>query len=64
MSGGWRVLAVFAVKIGTDFVMGFILRCRLFRSNDELYESSRGNKVDGLPRAASNFGPMLSHFAR
>ena len=29
------------------------LHCRCFRGNGELYESSRGSKVDGLPRVAS-----------
>ena len=33
--------------------MGFMLHCIFFRGKDEFYEPPRGNKVDGLPRAAS-----------
>ena len=32
----------------------FESRGRFVRGNDELYEPSRGNRVDGLPRVASH----------
>ena len=32
----------------------FRVAWRFARVNDELYESSRGNRVDGLPRVASD----------
>ena len=62
------VLAFFALKFGMGFRHGINWHCRNFIAKTSSTSPPRGNKVDGLPRAASlgnqrakcdNIGPQL-----